>query len=241
MPHVDANKSNYLVVFTFKKDIGNALLLTTTGNLDNIAHDPSSTSAKTSFHDSAISPTQHRSQSNTGLIRRHEHVTHDDTLRDKNNQATTRDVHSGKSCCILQREPSTIEDSGLPGTRWYTAEFRYSTDYMAGQAEWATETGRNGWNRQHLVVSPLCQFAECHTSTSNYWSFAAFPWQRTLIGHGQAWYECDPPSHRARQSCTGASYHHGPTTVCHWEKDPMVMAPAIWRRKVCGDDGRTSH
>ena len=52
-------------------------------NLATIDHDPSSTSAKTSFHGTAISLTQHRSESNTGLIRRHEHVTHDDTLRDK--------------------------------------------------------------------------------------------------------------------------------------------------------------
>ena len=44
--------------------------LFTTGNLDNIDHDPSSTSAKMSFHGTAISLTQHRLESNTGLIRR---------------------------------------------------------------------------------------------------------------------------------------------------------------------------
>ena len=51
--------------------------LFTTGNLDNIDHDPSSTSARTSFHGTAMSLTQHCSESNGGILRTHEHVTYD--------------------------------------------------------------------------------------------------------------------------------------------------------------------
>ena len=37
MPHLEANKSNYGIILTFKKDIGDALLLTTKQDPDNDA------------------------------------------------------------------------------------------------------------------------------------------------------------------------------------------------------------
>ena len=49
--------------------------LFTTGNLDNIDHNPSSVSARSSFHGTAISLTQHVSPDNCGTIRYHENVT----------------------------------------------------------------------------------------------------------------------------------------------------------------------
>ena len=91
--------------------------LFTTGNLDTIDHDHFSTSAKTSFHGTAISLTQHPPESNTALIRRHEQVTHDDTLKDQTIKPLPETHTVVNPGCILQREPSTIEDSGLPGTR----------------------------------------------------------------------------------------------------------------------------
>ncbi|XP_063958715.1 uncharacterized protein LOC135154778 [Lytechinus pictus] len=48
--------------------------LFTTGNLDNIDHDPSAGSSRTSFHGTAISLTQHVSQDNKGTVRNHENV-----------------------------------------------------------------------------------------------------------------------------------------------------------------------
>ncbi len=46
----------------------------TTGNLDNIDHNPSATSAKGAFHGTAISLTQHVSQANAGNIREISHI-----------------------------------------------------------------------------------------------------------------------------------------------------------------------
>ncbi len=48
----------------------------TTGNLDNIDHNPSATSAKGAFHGTAISLTQHKSQANAGEIRELSRVAH---------------------------------------------------------------------------------------------------------------------------------------------------------------------
>ena len=45
--------------------------LFTTGNLDNIDHNPSSTSAQSSFHGTAISLTQHVSLDNSGIVHDH--------------------------------------------------------------------------------------------------------------------------------------------------------------------------
>ncbi len=45
--------------------------LFTTGNLDNIDHNPSSTSSKDSFHGTAISLTRHVMYDNTGTVREH--------------------------------------------------------------------------------------------------------------------------------------------------------------------------
>ena len=45
--------------------------LFTTGNLDNIDHNLSSTSAQSSFHGTAISLTQHVSLDNSGIVHDH--------------------------------------------------------------------------------------------------------------------------------------------------------------------------
>ena len=45
--------------------------LYTTGNIDNIDHNPSSTSSRDSFHGTAISITQHTTNENAGVVRIH--------------------------------------------------------------------------------------------------------------------------------------------------------------------------
>ena len=56
------------VVFPTKFQHG----LFTTGNLDNIDHDPTSSSAHTAFHGTAIALTQHCSEVNGGIVERSE-------------------------------------------------------------------------------------------------------------------------------------------------------------------------
>ena len=59
--------------------------LFTSGNLDNIDHDPSSTSARTSFHGTAISITQHCSESSQGVRR-------DDTQGTKSERSPAKSI-----------------------------------------------------------------------------------------------------------------------------------------------------
>ncbi len=78
---------SYDCILQLSTDIGNAVIdlfekdglvfptnfqhgLFTTGNLDNIDHDPTSTSARTVFHGTAISPTQHCSKVNSSNVER---------------------------------------------------------------------------------------------------------------------------------------------------------------------------
>ena len=56
-------KDDFVCPTTLRKD------LYTTGNLDNIDHNPSSTSAQSSFHGTAISITQHVTNEKTGTLR----------------------------------------------------------------------------------------------------------------------------------------------------------------------------
>ena len=80
---------SYDRILQLSTDIGNAVIdlfesdgvvfptkfqhgLFTTGNLDNIDHDPTSTSAHTAFHGTAISLTQHCSEVNCGIVERSE-------------------------------------------------------------------------------------------------------------------------------------------------------------------------
>lgn len=70
--------------------------LFTTGNLDNIDHNPSATSARSSFHGTAISLTQHVTKNESGSIRHREDITE--------NEKT--DEHSKQSKSISELPPT---------------------------------------------------------------------------------------------------------------------------------------
>ena len=100
-------KSNYEVVRSYKKYIGDALRIATkndsdcdavtlmyctvvlkdslftTGNFDNIDYTPSSQSAQHSFHSTALSLTHHVSDENCGTLRMHV-ILNDGTPRSSN-------------------------------------------------------------------------------------------------------------------------------------------------------------
>ena len=61
--------------------------LFTTGNLDNIDHNPSATSARSSFHGTAISLTQHVTKNDSGSIRHREDITENEKTNEKQSKS----------------------------------------------------------------------------------------------------------------------------------------------------------
>ena len=146
--------------------------LFTTGNLDNLDHNPTSTSAQTAFNGTALSLTQHITNKTTG-IERHQ-----------NRPLLSKETPKSKTIKPLMETYSQIPPATLPidkpspckTTRKATSQSAklhgvwWNADFLA-QKGWPVveeRTARQRW--QHFVVSSLCTSSVFHSlSTSNFW------------------------------------------------------------------------
>ena len=109
--------------------------LFTTGNLDNIDHDPSSTSALSSFHGTAISLTQHCSTSNSGVAR--DHATEEtDTKRAKSINTLPETYTTVNPATYHNEKPLPLELEGplIPGDTLLSSD--------TGQSTWLDKINR---------------------------------------------------------------------------------------------------